>query len=340
MMKPLLTAATCVLSLAALLESVPALAFETTDAVLVGSGIYEAFDFRVEERFFIFSDDRLNANAASGDDAFSYFEVEPVPMFATLVTYGDNTRYDGNKEYFNTFTSSTKNMGADPLNARLGYGVVVYHSLEGGVWVKKWSERYSVECWNCSEIGGDYVNAFYDYIDHDTANPNYVQYVRSNEFNEDPDSFVLDRYSYNTPTEGYHREHISDSGVERSNEPFDLDEVKSWIIRDLTFPEYGIFDFENSFVYYEGDEEGVSLAQIMAQALADPENNQSRLDFSYSLNDFDLEFLWNSDSKVTGMTLAYNLPAVPEPETYAMLLVGLGIVGAVTRRRRMKTATM
>jgi hypothetical protein len=29
-----------------------------------------------------------------------------------------------------------------------------------------------------------------------------------------------------------------------------------------------------------------------------------------------------------------NLPAVPEPETYAMLLAGLGLVGAVARRRR------
>jgi hypothetical protein len=29
-----------------------------------------------------------------------------------------------------------------------------------------------------------------------------------------------------------------------------------------------------------------------------------------------------------------HIGAVPEPETYAMLLAGLGIVGMVTRRRR------
>jgi len=30
--------------------------------------------------------------------------------------------------------------------------------------------------------------------------------------------------------------------------------------------------------------------------------------------------------------------AVPEPETYAMLMAGLGVLGTVVRRRRMKQA--
>ena len=33
-------------------------------------------------------------------------------------------------------------------------------------------------------------------------------------------------------------------------------------------------------------------------------------------------------------TLTQSIVAVPEPETYAMLLAGLGLVGAVARRRR------
>jgi hypothetical protein len=30
----------------------------------------------------------------------------------------------------------------------------------------------------------------------------------------------------------------------------------------------------------------------------------------------------------------YDVAAVPEPETYAMLLAGLGLVGAIARRRK------
>ncbi|MDR3323361.1 MAG: PEPxxWA-CTERM sorting domain-containing protein, partial [Zoogloeaceae bacterium] len=38
-----------------------------------------------------------------------------------------------------------------------------------------------------------------------------------------------------------------------------------------------------------------------------------------------------------GAHIVYNsnpAPAVPEPETYAMLLAGLGLVGLIARRRR------
>lgn len=34
------------------------------------------------------------------------------------------------------------------------------------------------------------------------------------------------------------------------------------------------------------------------------------------------------------MTVNFNVNAVPEPETYAMLLAGFGLVGAITRRRK------
>ena len=43
---------------------------------------------------------------------------------------------------------------------------------------------------------------------------------------------------------------------------------------------------------------------------------------------------WHSNYLVKGTSVDYSVTAVPEPETYAMLLAGLGVLGAVTRRRR------
>lgn len=39
-------------------------------------------------------------------------------------------------------------------------------------------------------------------------------------------------------------------------------------------------------------------------------------------------------NSVTGITTAYLLAPVPEPEIYAMLFAGLGVVGFVAARRR------
>lgn len=39
-----------------------------------------------------------------------------------------------------------------------------------------------------------------------------------------------------------------------------------------------------------------------------------------------------------GSTLPPPIPGVPEPETYAMLLAGLGVMGAVARRRKARSA--
>ena len=42
----------------------------------------------------------------------------------------------------------------------------------------------------------------------------------------------------------------------------------------------------------------------------------------------------NAGSILVNVTANANVAAVPEPETYAMLLVGLGLVGAIARRRK------
>ena len=45
-------------------------------------------------------------------------------------------------------------------------------------------------------------------------------------------------------------------------------------------------------------------------------------------------FFDNDGNKISGASLTSNLAAVPEPETYAMFLAGLGLIGAIARRKR------
>ena len=65
----------------------------------------------------------------------------------------------------------------------------------------------------------------------------------------------------------------------------------------------------------------------------------TNLDFS--LPHLKVQFLVSdTQTKATGDLLSRELPVVttpvPEPETYAMLLAGLGLVGVITRRRKRK----
>ena len=44
------------------------------------------------------------------------------------------------------------------------------------------------------------------------------------------------------------------------------------------------------------------------------------------------------DSRATGDLLSQTIPALPEPEIYAMMAVGLGLMGWVARRKKLKEA--
>jgi hypothetical protein len=49
-------------------------------------------------------------------------------------------------------------------------------------------------------------------------------------------------------------------------------------------------------------------------------------------------FYWDSNASDNTGSIAVSITSVPEPETYAMLLAGLGLMGAVARRRKNKQA--
>ena len=52
-----------------------------------------------------------------------------------------------------------------------------------------------------------------------------------------------------------------------------------------------------------------------------------------------VQFLKNvTQDKATGDLLSQTIPPVPEPETYAMMLAGMGLVGVIARRRRAEQA--
>ena len=55
----------------------------------------------------------------------------------------------------------------------------------------------------------------------------------------------------------------------------------------------------------------------------------------FSLPHLKVEFFTSlTQDKATGNLLSQDIPVVPEPETYALMLAGLGVVGFVARRRR------
>jgi len=47
--------------------------------------------------------------------------------------------------------------------------------------------------------------------------------------------------------------------------------------------------------------------------------------------------VYNSADTITAST-NFTVNAIPEPETYAMMLAGLGLMGFVARRRKQKVA--
>jgi hypothetical protein len=97
----------------------------------------------------------------------------------------------------------------------------------------------------------------------------------------------------------------------------------------------GIFDLEQSFIYFE-DGSNMSFTGLIASLVLNPHNfNEWNVTFTTDsiVQIWCVGYAQTLASPITGVTLAYNLP-VPEPETWAMLLAGLGVIGTVARRRK------
>ncbi|MDR2208045.1 MAG: PEP-CTERM sorting domain-containing protein [Azoarcus sp.] len=315
MMKPLLTAAACALSIATLLGSAPALAFETVEGLEnpVTDAYYGA-------PYFIFQDSRLDSDKVMTRDNI------PLPGFAYLRGFPPSATQPGIYTFQAYLGKDNPYVALDPLIKENQ----TYSSVLNNPFSKTSHSYYSRS--EFDKEGRLIYDTFLYYDTDENGVPIYFSYMRNN-----PGSKEYERYLYENDNYWYTagNRNLDPEPVE----PFDWEELKPKTQFDLPTSGVGIFDFENSFVYYEGEVGGVSLAQILAGVDGELLSFHNHYDGAYADNDYaSYSLSWFSDRKIIGMSLAYNLTAVPEPEAWVMLLAGLGIVGAVARRRRARAA--
>ena len=166
-------------------------------------------------------------------------------------------------------------------------------------------------------------------------NPSDEEYVEREQYTSYEGSITSRFWLYLRDTDnGVYYSNLK-AGEYDSTDPFDRDALRSEAYSDLPLSAFGIFDFENSLIYYAGETEGVSMAQVFAQIFASgqPASPSVALELFPTTNQ--IKFSWVDDREIVGISLAYNLP-IPEPDTWAMLLAGLGVVGMLTRKRQAK----
>jgi hypothetical protein len=179
------------------------------------------------------------------------------------------------------------------------------------------------------EYSNDVVSSNY-YLGEDGA----LLYARRHV--ENPATGGYESYVYTTDWTGlpvsYFHEYEDGEGERISSDaPFDTDVLLANIRGDIPASRYGIFDFENSWIDYEGDGLGqISLAQLL-------ETDVYGKYFAYFTGNAIDSLGWESAFPIASVGIVYNpvtAPPVPEPETWGMLLSGLGLMGLIARRRR------
>ncbi|MCL2161245.1 MAG: PEPxxWA-CTERM sorting domain-containing protein [Betaproteobacteria bacterium] len=146
-----------------------------------------------------------------------------------------------------------------------------------------------------------------------------------------------------------HRFEFFDNDLNPSGLPFATIETDLWYLAgdyqyahhvltiqlDQDSPyDVSVFDFAQSTIsYYFGSE---SLASVLASPQLISTNTSSKtFTVEWGFNGYSSSRITSGSRVTTHTGLTYNLP-IPEPETWAMLMAGLGIVGVAARRRRAK----
>lgn len=120
-----------------------------------------------------------------------------------------------------------------------------------------------------------------------------------------------------------------------SNQLFDYGDFSFSIRSDIAFAYCGIFDCGGAPILLE-------LSSLdFGSPLTSVTFTTSLTGVSMSFTADSVTFSWNEQSLTPGdpyLSANFNVSAVPEPETYAMMLAGLGLLGFAARRKKAQEA--